>query len=326
MIKNMIPMSLTTGKLSQNVSTLREQIKIASSEAVTGRQSDVTSHLSGRIGQAMLGQKALTDIANDTGLLDLRGSRLDIMQQSLTHVQESIGDLSTRMQEAIGFGDEMNKGTVARDARLELQSSLSALNARHGQRFLFSGDATSTPPFAGAEQLLGDLQILAAGSADSADFGQQLDAYFNSPDGGWQSTIYQGTSSASDAEAVLAIDPAVTQVIRSLAVLSLSEPGGALEGLADPDTARQNAATSLLSGETKLTNLRAEVGIDQKRVADQKLNLEAEKTILTEALDSMTARDQYEAAAELKVLEQNLEGYYILTARLSGLSLLNFLR
>jgi len=40
----------------------------------------------------------------------------------------------------------------------------------------------------------------------------------------------------------------------------------------------------------------------------------------------MTSRDQYEAAAELKALEASLEASYMLTARLSQLSLMNFLR
>jgi flagellar hook-associated protein 3 FlgL len=40
----------------------------------------------------------------------------------------------------------------------------------------------------------------------------------------------------------------------------------------------------------------------------------------------MTTRDQYEAASELKQLETGLEAAYTLTARLSNLSLLNYMR
>jgi flagellar hook-associated protein 3 FlgL len=72
--------------------------------------------------------------------------------------------------------------------------------------------------------------------------------------------------------------------------------------------------------------MRSEIGLDQKRLADRLTDLGRENTILTETFNQMTARDQYDAAAELKVLEANLETSYALTARLSNLSLLNFLR
>ena len=40
----------------------------------------------------------------------------------------------------------------------------------------------------------------------------------------------------------------------------------------------------------------------------------------------MVGRDQYDAASELKQIEASLEAAYTLTARLSNLNLLNFLR
>ena len=48
--------------------------------------------------------------------------------------------------------------------------------------------------------------------------------------------------------------------------------------------------------------------------------------VLTQSFNQMTARDQYEAASELKQLETSLEASYTLTARLANLSLLNFMR
>jgi len=47
---------------------------------------------------------------------------------------------------------------------------------------------------------------------------------------------------------------------------------------------------------------------------------------MSATFNRLTARDQYEAATELRELERNLEASYLLTSRLSNLSLLNYLR
>ena len=67
MEKMSISYSLINAKLSKNVAQLREQINDVSSEAVTGKRADLSKFLSGRIGEAMLSQKALEDIQVDRG-------------------------------------------------------------------------------------------------------------------------------------------------------------------------------------------------------------------------------------------------------------------
>ncbi len=326
MIRNTLPSSLISAKLSQNVADLREQLKNTSQEAVTGRRADLTQHLSGRIGSAMLSQKALNDVASQAGLLQLRESRLDIAQQGLTRVATSVSGLSARMQSSIGAGNDQEQAAVASDAGIALDSVLSALNVRHGERYVFSGDATSTTPFAGSEQLLADIRGIASTATDAADFEAQIDTYFNSPTGGWQQGIFGGTASTSDPDGVTAVDPAITQLVSGLAVMAISEKGGSLPN-GDARTAILDAASiRLASGETSVTNLRADLGVKQKRISDEQASLAIEKTVLTEAFNQMAGRDQYEAASELQQLESNLEASYLLTARLANLSLLNFLR
>ena len=50
-----------------------------------------------------------------------------------------------------------------------------------------------------------------------------------------------------------------------------------------------------------------------------------EETLLNQAFTDLVGKDQFEAAAQLRELEANLEASYLLTSRLSNLSLLNFL-
>ena len=321
-----IPSSLISAKLSQNVAELRSRITDVSTEAVTGQRADLTKHLSGRIGDAMLSQKALQDIQTDRGTLNLRASRLDVVQKSLASIQTSTDGLPARLHAAVGAESQLEVAGVARDAANAIDTLMSSMNVRLGDRYLFSGDATSTQPFTNKDALLADIRLMAETAADAADFEAQLDTYFNSPDGGWQQSIYQGAATASDPDAVTPIDPAITKLMSGLAVLALAGENDSPALLRTSGTSIEAAADKVAEGQVALTNLRANVGVIENRIEQGKAALDAEEMILTQVFSDIASRDQYEAAAELRELESNLEASYLLTARLSNLSLLNFLR
>ena len=86
-----LPVTHHSGGLSETIVRLRERVETTSEEAVTGRYKDMTAHLSGRIGKAMLGQKAIDDVSNERTQLVLKESRLEIIQQSLTAIDDNIG-------------------------------------------------------------------------------------------------------------------------------------------------------------------------------------------------------------------------------------------
>ena len=311
--------------LSQTISDLRERITTTSEEAVTGRHSDLTKHLSGSIGTAMLSQKALDSIELERGQLTLRGSRLDIAQNTLELVQESASGLSLELHSAIGLGDELSQTAAARDARAALEQTFTALNTRHGERYLFAGDATSTLPMGAVDDLLADITTLAQGAATPADLDAALDTYFNDPAGGWQTGVFSGTPSSSDPDAVTAADPAITQLISGLALMALGDPAAGVPDVSGNADMLQLAADRTAAGESAMTELRAERGLIQAQIQRQMDALDSEETVLVQAFNEMTGRDQYEAASELKELEANLEASYLLTTRLANLSLLNFM-
>lgn len=318
--------SLITPALSSRIAEIREQLSTTSQEAVTGRHSDITEHLDGQVGKAMLSHKMVEGITLQRQTFALRETRLDITQASLEQIQTATTALGAQMQAAIGRDDIPSLELAGRDAEAALEQIFSALNVRHGDRYLFAGDATSTPPLDSPEVMLDQIRIIAQTSPDSATYGAALDTYFNDPAGDWQTTIYSGTATSSDPDAVVAIDPAITELISGLATLALTKPGENI-ALFDLDSpALQRSAISLSSGETALVNLRGDRGVNQEQIALSTAALDKEELIFTSLFNALTAKDQYEAATELKDLEASLEASYLLTSRLSNLSLLNYLR
>ncbi|RAN37522.1 flagellin [Hyphomonas pacifica] len=320
-----ISSGLMTATLSKSISELRQQIGTTSTEATTGRYQDLTLHMSGRIGKAMLGQKALTDLYTERDVLNLRASRLNLLQISLTNLQDSATGIAADMLNAIGTDHDIGIKTTARDAKTALDTIFSALNVRYGERFLFSGDATASQPFPDSSVLMNDVEQMASTATDTADFQTQLGAYFDSPTGGWLQNVYKGSTIASDPESVSADHSAIKSLISDLAVLAASGPDGTLSELTGYKDLVQTISLKLTSSETGITDLRADLGVFEERISTNLKNLATEETLLTEAFNQMTARDQYEAATELQSLQSMLEASYLITARLSKLSLTNYL-
>jgi len=320
------PNSLISAQFTQNIADLRKSIARTSEEAVTGQVADLAAHLSGRVGTAMLSQKALNDIGLQREQISLREGRLDVMQRSLSSIHNRALGLDTEMRAALGVGDLRAQGLAARDAQAALTEVFASLNVRFGERYLFSGDATATAPLPDASALIDDIRQLADAAATPAAFQTALSTYFNDPAGGWAQSIYRGTPVSSDPEAATATDPAIVQLITGLAVLAISDPEDSPALISQNPDIVLSGVQILSVGTDSLTKLRAEKGVFQEQIVTLKETLDIEETIFSSTLSSLMARDQYEAASALKQLEATLEASYLLTSRLSSLSLLNYMR
>jgi len=306
-----------TSSLNLSIAQTRARITEVSTEAVTGRRADLVGHLNGNIGEAFQSQKLVESISTQREQLQLRETRLDIVQTSLTFIQDTTSGIGTRLEAALGIADETSVDFAAR--------VFSSLNVRLGDRHLFAGDATATTPFPDAGRLLSDIQAIASSATSTADFETQIDAYFDTPTGPYQQGIYAGSQSISDPDSISPVDPSITELVKGLSVLSLGQSSLSFTVIDNDPGVLRSASATLLSAAAGVTNLRADQGLKQEQLERAQSSLNLEETILTEAFNNVTGRDQFEAASELTQLETNLEASFLLTGRLSNLQLLNFI-
>jgi flagellar hook-associated protein 3 FlgL len=230
------------------------------------------------------------------------------------------------LEAALGLGDTISLDIAAREAEGAIGQLFSTLNTRLGDRYLFAGDATDTPPFDGTDQLISDVRAIAASAAGTIDFNAQIDAYFDAQTGPYQQGIYAGTSNISDADSINAIHPALTELVKGLSILSLAQSNPNIAIIDNDPTILQTAASKLLAAASGITNLQADQGFKQERIEREQNTLNTEETILTLSFEQITGRDQFEAASELRQLETNLEASFLVTSRLADLQFLNFVR
>ena len=164
----------------------------------------------------------------------------------------------------------------------------------------------------------------------------QLNTYFDDPAGGFATTIYQGGTTAPSPVSLsngqkLELDfradaNAFKDIIRGLSVIALAPETADSFASDDFSTIFSSGIGVLSNGKTGVTEFEAELGIVSETISRIDEHNEMERLTLTAAYSALTTRDQFEAAGELKRLEVQLESSYLITSRLSNLTLVNFLR
>jgi flagellar hook-associated protein 3 FlgL len=257
-------------------------------------------------------------------------------QAALGTMQEAGAELGAALVMAGTGGAAAQVDAAATDARARLGSVVSALNARDAGRALFAGTATDGAAVAGADDLLAQLAADIGPQASAADLAAAVNDWFDAPGGGFYTHGYLGAgtdlSPASIAPgqtadpALRADDPALRELLAGYATAALLDRG-LLDGQADQRAAALLlAGTRIMEGDAALATLGARVGREEARIEEAATANAAEAAALEEARAALVGVDAYRTATALTEAETQLETLYAVTARLSRLSLTEFLR
>lgn len=327
------PTLLQYSRLSAAVADIKSRTEQARTELVTGRIADLKTELGSTVGDAQLLSKAIDDVGALQRSTQRALGRAGAAQIAIARAVEDVETIGANLLSAVGQNDTQSINVAANQGRLQLEAAMSAFNSRYEGRSLFSGDASTQPALASAETLLTDIRAIFAGAADMAQLQTDLDTYFNDPAGGFATNIYTGgAGDAARAEitngelvnySARADEQPVRDLLRGLSTLVIAN-----EQTTWPD--RSQALTAAGAGMLQATNdvvaVRSRVGAAEERMAATEARLSAEATALGVAYNERASRDPYEAASLLQALEAQLEASYVVTSRISQLSLTNYFR
>ncbi len=179
-----------------------------------------------------------------------------------------------------------------------------------------------------------DADVIAA--ADTTTALADIDFYFNDPAGGFATTRYLG--SANDAPPVEISDDmrldyapradngALRTMLQGLAIAAVAVEGAFAGDDQDELALYAGAGQTVLAARQGVIDLRADLGVSEQRLEEAHARGNAETQMLQRAWNDIASRDPYEAASEFEALQGQLEAIYVVTSRLSQLSLVNFLR
>ena len=336
-------MGLTTiGDLSQHLvsvrhnSQLKERLNTLAQELATGRIADLTTHLGGDQQRYLDAGRHLDLLASRGRSLDETANMLSVMQTALGAVQDAGAAAGETLLTVSPQSGPTHRATAAIEARTAFEGMVSALNTRFAEHSVLAGAEPDKTPLPPASDMLDAILAAASGAVDADGVIAAVDDWFDTTSGGFMTTAYGGSmttnlsrpmseGTALEIEA-RADHPAIRGALKAAALGTIAEDAGL--SLSDTERAGllRHAGEALIAGAGNLVQLRASVGSAEARVEEASARLSARETALEIARNDMSAADPYETASNLQEVQLQLETHYTLTARLSRLSLTEYLR
>lgn len=319
-----------TQVLRRHTTSAKSDLDHLTAEVATGKAADPGTHLRGDFTALSAIDSTLARLAAFGSVTADLSLRAEAQQRALAHIDEAATGAGAALVTA-AYGATAGTSAAGVQARQALDVALSALNLRLGDRALFAGADSGGPAILDAADVMDAVQTTLAGATDAPAVLSAVDAWFAAPDGfaaaylGDEAasplTIAAGESAGLD---ITAKDPALRDTIKALVLGSL---------LADPGfgTAATRAALAQTAGEslaglaTDRATLAGRLGSTQQRIDEAASRNSAEASALGLARNDLLAVDPYDTATRLQETETRLEMIYALTARLSRLSLLEYL-
>ncbi len=315
---------------------IKSALDTASQELVSGEKSNLVQAAGGDLNRLFHIENRLGALTSDIDTLRLAAGKTNLMQISLERVADGLTDFGPSLLSTVNSGDIRSMEIVGTSARDKLEAAVSALNARYGNQSLFAGTAVDQPALAPASDILSDISAIVSGAANASAAIAAIDSYFFDPAGGFETSIYRGStqdigaahiSDGSQIDYGIRADSIpVRQSLRALAMAAVAADPATFSGTPDQVALLKEAAESAINAGNSVLRARETLGFAEENIQNAKAHTLAQQTAFNLERNGLRSVDPYEAASKLQELQTQLQTMYAMTARLSGLSLTNYLR
>ena len=318
--------------LERQTTRLKSDIGRMTQALGSGRVVDAARHLGGNTAPLAAIDAAIARAEAHKGALADLGRRAGTMQTVLAALDRATAPVRAT---AVALGPDPSPGQIALAATEALgrfEDAVALVNTRDASRSIFAGAATDSDALAAPAVILGQLRA-AIGPIDSMPgdaVAEAVRTWFAAPTGfaaaAWLGdTTMAGPVAAQRGQAIAvdttALDPAIRKTFEGLALAVLAG-----EATAAGATLLGEAAASLTAAADGRALLAGRIGLTEARIADAAAQHGAEASALAIRRNSLTEADPFATASALTNLQDRLETVYAVTARLSRLTLADFLR
>jgi len=321
-----------TNILARQGAELRGQVQRASQEVATGRHSDIGAALHGDFSPLLAIDASLARLSAYKSNTSDAAFQTAAQQGAISGLSSLASGISTTLMGARN-STPVQISTLAADAKGRLASAVGLLNTQAAGRAVFSGVATDTVPLGSVEDMLAALQTAATGATTAGQVTAAVATWFADPLG--FGAFYQGGTAQSPApiapdetaeQPTTAMDPALRDTLAGFAMAALLDRGVLAGDAAERGRLAQQAGQQLVTTEDARTTLAARIGTVEARIEAARTRNAAEETSLGILRSSIGSVDPYEAGTRLEAIRTQLESLYLVTARVSRLSLAEYLR
>ena len=324
-----------TFMLQRRGAALKMDMARLNEEVATGQVSDIKSVLAGNVSY-------LADIENDLKSLEGYGIATSeatqfsqAMQTALEHIQSSTSNLGTTLLTRSTSAIEPILDQFSSEAQSEMETLVNALNTKSAGRALFAGSATDQQALANADTILAAVRVATAGATNPQDIIDAANTWFDDP-AGFTAEIYTGSNESlaplrlGKGESVSLQHKANDQVFRNalkhVAIAAIAGDDSFNLSIESRRELLTETGNSLIDAHGALTAASATVGTAQARIDALATRNSTEENALLIAKGALVQSDPFEAATELEAVQFQLQSLYAITARMSDMSFVNFIR
>lgn len=322
-----------TNILARQSADLRGQVQRASQEVATGRHSDIGKVMRGDIAPLLAVDASLARLAAYKTNTTDAAFQTAAQQSALGGLSQLARGITMTLISSRDFPTPEQLASTAADARGRLESAVGLINTQASGRAVFSGVATDTVPLGEAADLLAALETAASGSTTAGQVEAAVNGWFADPLG--FGTFYQGSTALSDIPvaageaadlSTTALDPAIRDTLAGFAMAALLDRGMLAGNTEERARLAQTAGQTLQRTEDARITLAARIGTVEAQIESARTRNAAEETSLGILRSDIGSVDPYDAATRLENVRAQLESLYLVTARVSRLSLAEYLR
>ena len=221
----------------------------------------------------------------------------------------------------------------ARDA---LDATLAVLNSDSAGLSLFSGTATDRRSMTDGATFMASVDAALAGAVDAADVVARLDAWFDTPGGGFETDAYLG-SVDSLAPIPLGNGVDITLDLRAdnerlragmkslVKAIVATDPSLALS-VSEQTSLLSEAGEGILAAQNGLSALQSQIGATEARIDGVTTRISAEISAVETLRLALIGTDPFDDASKLEAAQFQLESLYTVTLTARRMSFLEALR
>jgi flagellar hook-associated protein 3 FlgL len=318
----------------QNFS-LKTTLNTLVNELSTGEKSDKVKATNGDTAQFSAIDNRLKVLSSLAYLSSETELTLSSTQTALSNFDTQRGALTGQLLTVTSDTPDFQVEQAAAAGRSRLDGLISTLNTKLGEDSLFAGKAVDQAALTSADIMLADILAQIGGATDTATITTTVDTWFDDPAGGFETIGFTGDAGdqqqrSLDTETQITIDvraddPGIRAVLKGAVLAALAQEIPGLDKLTQTDLL-SDGGLELQSAASDIAAIQGRIGYAEGEVERVSVSQSAEQSALTIARNLITQADSFDTATELQAVQLQLETHYAMTARLSGLSLMEYLR
>lgn len=323
-------------QLARTNTQAKQAMNNAGQEVSTGKKSDLVKATGGDFGPLLALDRAINRLDMRALTIKDAGAKAAASQLNLENIQNTLASYGTDLLGAVGINNQSQAFSIASSARGALDRMVSSLNAQYAGQSLFAGAAVDGPAVQNASTIYADVTALTLAAPDSTTAIAAIDNYFFDPAGGFAAAGFTGsTQDAPKAEladgevvdySVRGDDLALRQALRNVTMAAIAAKGDHGGNVQDGMILLKAAAQGAISTKDGLIRVREGLGHVEEQINTASARNTATSSTFEINRNAILEADPYTAATRFQALQGQMEAVYLMTSRLSNMSLQNYLR